>query len=481
MSEIRRADVIIALRSDLSETHPVIKSEVVLAVKRKKAKLIVVNSRNIYLNKFSVLNLRVQPGSEVALVNGMMAVIARDSLAAEQFLQSRTEGGEALKQSLQSLSPQKTEEQTGVEADTLIEAARLYAKAQRAVILISTGQNSGTQDPALAQAAADLALLAGKIGKEGCGVFVLGEKNNSQGALDMGATPGLLPGYADLNDPAERFRFEKAWGMSLPVQPGRDALGILQGIEEGQIKGLYLAGENPAATYPDSTRTKKAFSSLDFLVVQDCFLTETASLAHVVLPAATFAEKEGTFTNVDRRVQRVRPALSPLGEARSDLWIFQNLSRQMGVPLGPPSAREVNEEIRNLVSLYRGIEYARLDSPSCPAGIQWPCPSSDHPGTPILYEKEFPRGKARLTYADSKAGTAGTHSSFVLVTGPTMIHSGSLSTRSPGLVRLQGESFVLVPPADARDLGLNEADTVSLESPQGRIQVRVTISRKAAP
>ena len=481
INEIRHADVIIALRSDLSETHPVIKSEVVLAVKRRKAKLIVVNSRNIYLNKFSALNLRVKPGSEVALVNGMMAVIAREGLADEEFLQSRTEGGAALKQALQPLSPQKAEDWTGVEAEPLIEAARLYAKAKRAVILISTGQNSGYQDPALAQAAADLALLAGKIGKESCGVFVLGEKNNSQGALDMGVTPGLLPGYADWSNPAERSRFEKAWGRSLPDQPGRGALAILQGIEEGQIKGLYLAGENPAVTYPDSTRTKKALSALDFLVVQDCFLTETASLAHVVLPAVTFAEKEGTFTNADRRVQRVRPALSPLGEARSDFWIFQNLSREMGVPLGPASAREVNEEIRNLVSLYRGIDYARLDSPGYPAGIQWPCPAPDHPGTPVLYEREFPRGKARFIHADSEAGTAGTHSSFALVTGPTMIHSGSLSALSPGLLRLQGESFVLVHPTDARDLGLDEGHIVTLESPQGRIQVRASVSRKAAP
>ena len=234
-------------------------------------------------------------------------------------------------------------------------------------------------------------------------------------------------------------------------------------------------------TYPDSARTKKALSALDFLVVEDCFLTETASLAHVVLPAASFAEKEGTFTNVDRRVQRVRPVVSPPGEARSDLWILQHLCREMGAPSGPASAREVNEEIRNLVPLYRGIDYARLDSPACPAGIQWPCPSPDHPGTPVLYEKEFPGGKARLAYADPGPNTDGRDSSLVLATGPTMIHSGSLSTRSPGLLRLQGESFALLHPQDARGLGLEDGQTVSLESPRGSIQVRVTISTKAAP
>jgi len=235
----------------------VIKSEVVLAVKRRKARLIVVNSRNIHLNKFSALNLRVKPGGEVALVNGMMSVILREGLADAEFLQSRAVGAEALKQALQSLSPEQAEARTGVGGETIAEAARLYAKAKRGVILISTGQNSDDQDPALARAAADLALLAGKIGKESCGVFVLGEKNNSQGALDMGVTPNLLPGYADGKDPGERARFEKAWGLPLPDQPGRGALAILQGIEEGRIKGLYLAGENPVVTYPDSAGRRK--------------------------------------------------------------------------------------------------------------------------------------------------------------------------------------------------------------------------------
>ena len=481
VNEIRKADVILALRSDLSETHPVIKSEVVLATKRRKAKLIVVNSRDIYLKKFSALSLRVRPGSEVSLVNGLMAVILKEGLGQEAFIQTRTEGMEALKQALASISPQKVEAQTGVPAENLAEAARLFAKAGKGVILISVGQYSGKEDPALAQAAANLALLTGKIGSESCGIFILGEKNNAQGALDMGVAPGLLPGYADLRDPAARSRFEKAWNLTLPDQEGMGALAILQGLEEGRIKGLYLAGENPAVTYPDSERTKKSLASLDLLVVQDCFLTETASLAHVVLPAVSFVEKEGTFTNVDRRVQRVRPALRPLGEARPDAWIFQNLAREMGAEFGPATAQEVNDEIRNLVPLYGGITYARLDSSDYPAGIQWPCPSADHPGTPVLYEKEFPRGKARLVFTKYEGETGKMDSSFFLATGPTMFHSGSLSVRSPGLARLQGDGFVLVHPADAKNLGLDEGQNVVLESPRGKVAVKVSISPKTAP
>ncbi|MGD0625346.1 MAG: molybdopterin-dependent oxidoreductase [Thermodesulfobacteriota bacterium] len=476
--EIRKADVIIALRSDLSETHPVIKSEVVLAVKRRKSKLIVVNSRNIYLNKFSAFNLLVKPGSEVALVNGMMRAILREGLAKEEFVQSRTEGIESLKRSLEEYTPEKVEAMTGVAAKSLVEAARLFAKAAKGVILISTGQASGKQDAALARAASNLALLTGQIGKESAGIYILGEKNNTQGALDMGVTPSLLPGYADLQDAAERRRFEKAWEMTLPGNPGMGALDILQAAEEGKIKGLYIVGENPAVLYPDAGRTKKALAALDFLVVQDCFLTETASAAQVVLPAVTFAEKEGTFTNAERRVQRVRPALQPIGEARPDLWIFQELAKVMGYSWGRISAASVMDEVRSLVPLYGGMEYTRLDKSS---GLQWPCPSTDHPGTPILYEKEFPGGKAKLIPAFFEEERVEGEFPYLLVTGPILFHSGSLSTRSPGLSRLRGNSYVEVHPEDAVQLGLTNYQEVALESKHGKITVKAAISEKAAP
>ncbi len=476
--EIRKADVIIALRSDLSETHPVIKSEVVLAVKRRKAKLIAVNSRNIYLNKFSAFNLLVKAGSEVALVNGMIQAILGEGLVKEEFIKSRTEGIESLKRSLEEFTLEKVEAMTGVPAKSLVEAARLFAKAPKGVILISTGQASGKQDAALSLAAANLALLTGQIGKENAGIYILGEKNNAQGALDMGVAPALLPGYADLRDAAERGRFGRAWEMTIPENPGMVALDILQAAEEGKIKGLYIVGENPTVTYPGADRTKKALAAPDFLVVQDCFLTETASLAHVVLPAVSFAEKEGTFTNVERRVQRVRPALQPIGEARPDLWIFQELAKAMGTSLGRISARSVMDEVRTLVPLYGGMEYTRLDKSS---GLQWPCPSTDHPGTPTLYEKNFPQGKAKLIPAFFEGERAGTEFPYFLITGPTLFHSGSLSTRSPGLSRLRGQSYVEVHPADAHKLGLTNYQEVTLESKHGKITVKAAISEKAAP
>lgn len=483
INEIRNADVILALRSDLSETHPVVKSEVVLAVKRRKAKLIVVNSRNIYLNKFSALNLRVKPGSEAALANGLMQVILTEDLAREDFLRANTEGLEELKRSLASYTAEKVEALTGVPAEDLAEAARLYAKAPKGVILISTGLASGKADAALAHAAADLALLTGQIGKEGAGVFLLGEKNNSQGALDMGATPGLLPGYADVTDPAERARFEQAWKLSISERRGMDALAMLQAAGK-EIKGMYIAGENPAVTYPDAQRVRQALAALDFLVVQDCFLTETAALAHVVLPAATFAEKEGTFTSAERRVQRVRQALRPLGEARPDLWIFQEAAKAMGTALAPASAAAVMKEVRTLVPLYGGVEYARLDAVPDPAAngavssaLQWPCPAADHAGTPVLYTEGFPRGKAKLIFAEA-AQPAG-EGRFVLITGPMLFHSGSLSLKSAGIAKLRGESFVEIDPADAAELGIVKGQPVTLVSAAGKITVKAVLSERA--
>ena len=478
--EIRQADVIIALRSDLSETHPVVKYGVVVAVKRHNAKLLVINSRNIGLNRFSSQNLRVQTGTEVALINGLIRTILDEGLADLNFIQSRTRGLDELKESLADYAPEKLETITGIAAEKIREAARLFAQAPKGVILISTGSASDKQDAALARAAANLALVTGKIGREGTGIFVLGEKNNSQGALDMGLTPALLPGYASLQDPAERERFARAWKMGIPADPGMDGLAILRAAEEGKVKGLYLVGENPLVSYPEGEQAKKALAALEFLVVQDCFLTETAALAHVVLPAVTFAEKEGTFTSAERRIQRVRPALTPNGEARSDLRIFNELSKAMGTPLGAGSAGEVMDEIRSVVPLYAGIDYHRLDADGQTAGLQWPCAAGE-PGSPFLYGTDFPGGKARLLPAPWASEMPDEGFPWVLATGPILFHSGTLSTRSPGLVRLHGESFVEIHPDDAVKLGLADGQPVTLESRHGRITVKAVLTDGATP
>jgi predicted molibdopterin-dependent oxidoreductase YjgC len=478
INEIRNADVIVALRCDLSETHPVIKSEVVLAVKRRKAKLITINSRNIYLNKFSALQLLAKAGTETALMNGILQVILEEGLSREDFIHGKTEGIELLKPFLQDYAPEKVSGLTGVPRESIQDAARSFAGAKRAVILISTGQASDRHDRGLAAAASNLALATGQIGKDGSGIFLLGEKNNSQGALDMGVTPRLLPGYGDLKDPSERGRFEKAWKMPIPSEPGLGALEILRAVEGGKIKALYVVGENPLVNYPDVNRTRKALTGLDFLVVQDGFLTETAALAHVVLPVATFAEKEGTFTNADRRVQRVRPALQPLKDAQPDLWIFEKLAQKMGAPLGVNSSQKVMEEIRGLVKIYAGMEMKRIEEPF---GVQWPSPSADHPGTPILYADAFPGGKARFEVVREEKEETDSERPLTLLTGPVLFHSGSLSAKSSGLLKIRGQSYVELHPADAERFGLAEGEMVAIESKQGKVSVPVQISAKAAP
>jgi len=475
--EIREADVILALRCDLSETHPVVKSEVVRAVKRNKAKLIVINSRNIHLNKFSALNLLVKPGSEVALINGMMRVILEEGLARADWIAARTQGFETWKGSLAAFAPERVETLTGVSASSVVEAARLWARASRAVILISTGQASGKQDRPLALSASNLALLTGHLGKENSGIFLLAEKNNSQGALDMGVTPRFLPGYGDLNDPAQRTRFAKAWQTTVSELPGLGALEILGAAAAGKIKGLYVVGENPVVTYPDSGQVQKSLAAVDFLVVQDCFLTETAAMAQVVLPTVTFAEKDGTFTNSERRVQRVRPVLRSAGQARPDFLIFHDLMKAWGVS-NPPSPEAVLEEISSLIEFYSGIHIQRLESGP---GLQWPCPSPDHPGTSFLYEKEFPPGGGKFQIVGYDEEAPSPDYPFVLVTGPMLFHSGTLSTRSAGLMRLRPDSFVEIHPRDAETLGLKDQQEVGVVSSQGQIRVRVIISRKTAP
>ncbi len=477
-NQIRQADVILAVRCDLSETHPIIKAEVVMAVKRRKAKLVVINSRHIYLKKFAALDLILKPGTEVVLLNGLAHVIWQEELMAKEFMAARTEGFAAWQESLTNYPPEKVASVCGLSVSAIKEAARLYARGPQSVILISTGQASTKHDEALAKAAANLALLTGQIGKDNVGIFILGEKNNAQGALDMGVTPHLLPGYAPVANPEERKRLERIWQMSIPENPGQGAGQILQAAWQGEIKGLYIVGENPVVNYPQAAWTREALGKVDFLVVQDCFLTETASMAHVVLPAATFAEKDGTFTNVERRVQRVRSALPPPGDAQTDLWIFRQLSKLSGVPLKTNSPREVMEEIRMAVPLYGGVTYEKLDGP---LGLQWPCPTLDHPGTPVLYKEEFSFGPGKFQPAEWAEDPANAEYPFYLITGPVLYHSGSLSLRSPGLKQLGQEGCVQIYPADAQQLGLEEGQEVRLKSKYGEARVKVAISRRTAP
>ena len=500
--EIRDAEVIVTLGPDVSESHPVVKYEIVQAVKRHKAKLIMVDGCASRLKKFASLHLRVKPGSELALVNGMIRTILDEGLSNEAFIRSSVEGFEALKESLSGYSPESIEAISGVDADSIRSAARLFAGANKAVILIPSGSASNSRIAVLTKAAANLALITGQIGKPGAGIMLLPEKNNAQGSVDMGLSPSLLPGCAEVRDRAARNRLAGLWGMPVPAEPGMGAATMLLAAEVGNLQGLYLVGENPLASFPDPEGTRRALSSVDFLVVQDCFLSETVAMAHVVLPAAVFAEKEGTFTSAERRVQRVHPIVLPPGAAKTDLWIFQALATAMGHSLVPsgwlpagglsggadgfgdsPCAvpSDVMEEIRAAVPFYAGIDYRRLDTMPKSAGLQWPCMDAAHPGTPRLYETDFPEGKARLLAAEWKTEPVSEIYPWVLVAGPVVFHSGTMSLRSPGLKQLHGDSWVEIHADDAARLGCREGQQLVLESPFGKVISRAVISDRVSP
>lgn len=487
--DIRNADVIFMLGSDVSDSHPVVKYEIVQAVKRRKAKLITATGRTGRLGKFASLPLRINPGSEVALVNAMTCVILNENLTDRAFIETKTEGLNNLKASLAACSPEATAGITGISADDTRRAARLFAEAGRAVLLLA----DGTADAFMtARAAANLALAAGQIGKPGAGLILLANKNNSQGALDMGLTPLTLPGYGDATNRADRNRLAGIWGMPLPDEPGMAAPAMLEAAVNGKLQAMYIVGENPLLTSPDIESVKKALAALDFLVVQDCFPTETAAMANVVFPAASFAEKDGTFTSSERRVQRIRPVVKPPGHALPDLMIFHALAEAMGKSLGASggltggaaafdSACAVMEEIRAAVPLYAGIDCRRLDMDKNLAGLQWPCVSATDPGTPGLYERESPGGRAKFIAAEQKPQSPSPDFPWTLLTGPVVFHSGSLSLRSAGLKRLFAEDRVEIHPQDAEKIGCLNGGQIVLESAIGKIKVKAVISKQIAP
>ena len=477
--EIRHADVILALRSDLRDTHPIVKIEVIMALNRNRAKLITANSYTTMLDEKARLSLIYQPGTEVALVNGMIHVILNEGLDDKDFVSSQTEGFEELKKNSARYDPAAVEKITGVSKELIISSARMYAQGKKSTILISSGLCLRSDEVKLAQAAANLALITGNVGKESTGVNILLEKNNSQGVIDMGLTPEYLPGYQKVTDQSARKKFELAWEVRLPSEPGFTALEILDKAEEGEVRALYVVGENPLVTYPDRNKTLNALEKLDFLIVQDLFLSETAKQAHVVLPAVSFAEKEGTFTSIERRVQKLRKALDTQGKARSDFDIILSLSHQMDYEMHYTSPTQVLQEINSLVPLYAGITYERLDG----QGLQWPCVSAEDPGSRLLYEDGFPMGKAKLLPVEYNPIGNGKENEFpmLLVTVQSLFHSGSFSLRAPGLNEICPEGFAELNEQDALRLKISSGDTISIKSPKGEIKVKSKVTDRTPP
>jgi formate dehydrogenase alpha subunit len=476
MPEIVNNDLLFVIGSNTTETHPIIGLKMKKAF-RRGATLIVADPRRIPLVKFADLWLQQRPGTDVALLNSIMHVILRESLEDSEFIRNHTEGFEEFRASLAGFTPEAGEKITGVSREKIVRAAMLYGKAKRAGIYYTMGITQHTHGTDNVYSIANLALMTGNLGRESVGVNPLRGQNNVQGASDMACAPHVFPGYQKVDIPQTRENFEKDWGVSLSGKPGLTATEMTDAAIQGRLKAMYIMGENPVMSDPDMHHTLKALKSLDFLVVQDIFLSETAELADVVLPAACFAEKDGTFTNTERRVQRVRKAVNPPGEAREDLWIVSELSRRLGFELKYNSAAEVMDEIGRVWPAMAGITYSRIEK----RGLQWPCPTPDHPGTPYLFKGGFPRGKGRFTAVSYRpsAELPDEEYPFVLSTGRQLFqyHTGTMTRKTPAMEAIaSGQPYVEIHPGDAGRLKISDGQKITVSSRRGSIVISAKVT-----
>jgi predicted molibdopterin-dependent oxidoreductase YjgC len=405
-----------------------------------------------------------------------MHVLLKHNLLDRVFILSRTEGFEAFRNNIEKYTPEFAERITGVPAEDIVKAALLYGKAKRPGIYYTMGITQHSHGTNNVYSIANLAMMTGNLGIESTGVNPLRGQNNVQGATDMGCIPNLYPGYQSVAISSLKEKFEKAWGVKLPKKEGLKTTEMIGEAIKGKLKAMYIMGENPALSDPDINHTVKAFKALDFIVVQDIFLTETAKLADVVLPAASFAEKDGTFTNTERRVQRVRKAVDSPGQAREDYWIISELSERLGYPMKYDFIEDVFHEIRSIWQGVAGITYGKIDK----KGIQWPCPTIDHPGTPYLFKGGFPRGKALFSVVEYKPSKELPDKAypFMLSTGRHLFHyhTGTMIRKEDALNSIAAEAYAEVNPDDARRLRLKEGEKVGISSRRGEIEISVKIS-----
>ena len=479
IEEIEFTDVILATGTNTTENHPVISSRIKRAVRQRGTKLVVIDPREIDLVRYATLWLRQKPGTDVAVLNGLMNVIIAEGIFAKGYVEKRTEGFDALKKVVEKYTPKYVESISGVPAEELKKAARLYALAERASLLYAMGITQHTTGTDNVKSCANLALLCGKVGIEGGGVNPLRGQNNVQGACDMGALPNVFPAYQPVASDDVRAKFEKAWNATLPKKPGKTVVEIMDGAYRGEIKAVYIMGENPLLSDPDLTHVEASLKRLDFLLVQDIFLTETARFADVVLPSACFAEKDGTFTNTERRVQRVRKAIPAPGLAKADWEIIAGISAKMGYPMVYTSAGEIMAEINQVTPSYAGITYDRLEK----EGIQWPCPDIAHPGTRFLHKDRFSRGLGLFHAIEylPPAELPDQEYPLLLSTGRVLYHyhTGTMTRLSRGSMERCPESLVEIHPLDAEKLGLKDGQMVRVTSRRGTLQARAKVTTRS--
>lgn len=480
IADIEKSELVLVTGSNTTEAHPVIASFIKRGVESGRTRLIVVDPRRIPLTRFATLWLRQDLGTDVAWINGMMHVIIKENLFDRAYVESRTEGFEALKETVERYSPEYVSKITGIPADDLIKAARMYAHANPASIFFAMGitqHRTGTDN---VKSLASLSMLCGNVGVPGGGVNPLRGQNNVQGACDLGALPNVFSGYQAVNDPVLRERMAGAWNVeSLPERPGLTVTEMVMRAGEEKMRALYIIGENPLVSDPDLNHAEKALANLDFLVVQDIFLSDTAKFADVVLPSASFAEKDGTFTNTERRVQRVRKAINPPGNSHQDWEIICDLSSRMGYPMAYRDSEAIMEEIGRVTPSYGGITYTRLEKEA----IHWPCLTAEHPGTPRLHAGKFSRGLGLFHAIDyiPPAELPDSEYPLFLTTGRVLyqFHTGTMTMQSEGLNDLVPECFVEISREDAQKYKVREGDSLRVSSRRGDIRARARISSQA--
>ncbi|MAH22135.1 MAG: formate dehydrogenase subunit alpha [Thaumarchaeota archaeon] len=476
-NDISNAACILAIGTNTTETHPVIGFNVKKAVHRG-GKLIVANPHRIRLVRFADVWLRQRPGTDVALLMGMAKVIVDDGLFDSSFINERCENFDVFQETLKDFDLASAEKITGVPQSQIAEAALIYATNSPASILYGMGITQHAHGTDNVSAIANLAMLTGNIGKPASGVNPLRGQNNVQGACDMGALPNVYCGYQAVTTPAIKEKFEAAWDSSLPPTAGLTITEIFDAVHQGKIKALYLVGENPMLSEPDANHVREALSRLDFFVAQDIFLSESAELAHVVLPGTTFAEKDGTFTNTERRVQLVRKVIEPLGDSRTDWQITCQIAERMGgkgFHFEHPS--QIMDEIARLTPSYGGISFERLEV----EGLQWPCPTREHLGTPILHTKTFTRGKGLFLSLEYKPPMELPDNDYplVLTTGRNIFqyHTGTMSRKVKGLNIFKGEERAEINPEDATKLGIVDNDMIKVVSRRGEVTTKARVTK----
>jgi len=477
--EIRDADFLFVTGSNTTEAHPIIAMEMKRAVGRG-AKLAVSDPRKIWLTEIADWHLQLKPGSDVWLLNAMAHVIVTEELYDRDFIETNTEDFDKVRETVLRYSPEEAEKHTGVPAEQIREVARAYATTKKAGIYYTLGITEHTTGTDNVYALSNLVLMTGHLGHRSMGMNPLRGQNNVQGANDSGASPVFYPGYQRADDPEVRAKFAEAWGVPQSETPGLNLNEMMKAMQRGEIRGMYLMGEDIVVSEPNACRVEKALNEIDFLVVQDIFFNESCRFADVVLPAACFAEKEGVFTNSDRRVQRVRKAVEPPGQARADWEILSDVMRRAGLEQPAYShPREIYAEMASLAPKFAGIRHERIEREG---GLQWPVTSPDAPSTEYLHKGGVLRGKGlfRAVEYRAPAESADPEYPLVLSTGRTLYHynAATQTRRSGGLATKQPEAFVEIHPGIGRKLGVGDGQMVDVVTRRGRVRARAMHSRQ---